>query len=84
MKDWCVYVLRCFDGTLYTGATNDVVERLKKHNAGRGAKYTKTRRPVVLLAVSGDMPKPDALRFERKVKKMRKQDKVEAVGGYKI
>ena len=41
---WQVYILRCADGTLYTGSTNDVEKRLAAHNAGRGAKYTRARR----------------------------------------
>ena len=46
---WWVYILRCADGTLYTGATNDLDRRLAAHNAGRGAKYTRARRPVALV-----------------------------------
>ena len=47
---WFVYLLRCADGTLYTGITTDLDRRLAEHNAGRaGAKYTRTRRPVVLV-----------------------------------
>ncbi len=44
-----VYLLRCADGTLYTGCTNDLDRRLAAHNAGKGAKYTRSRRPVVLV-----------------------------------
>ena len=44
-----VYLLRCADGTLYTGCTNDLDRRLVAHNAGKGAKYTRSRRPVVLV-----------------------------------
>ena len=42
------YILRCSDGSLYTGWTNDLEKRVRAHNEGRGAKYTKSRRPVVL------------------------------------
>ena len=45
----CAYILLCADGTLYTGWTNDIEKRLAAHNAGRGAKYTRGRRPVTLL-----------------------------------
>ena len=48
---WQVYILRCADGTLYTGSTNDVEKRLAAHNAGRGAKYTRARRPCALVYV---------------------------------
>ncbi len=52
-KNWYVYVLRCADGSLYTGVTTDVTRRVKEHNGeggkGKGAKYTKAHRPVVLV-----------------------------------
>ncbi len=52
MSQWYVYMLRCADGTLYTGVTTDLKRRVAEHNgegaAGKGAKYTKARRPVVL------------------------------------
>jgi len=47
-KPWHVYILRCADGTLYTGITNDLEKRLKAHNTGKGAKYTRSRKPVEL------------------------------------
>lgn len=43
------YIVKCSDGSLYTGWTNNLEKRIKDHNAGRGAKYTKARRPVVLV-----------------------------------
>ena len=46
---WFLYILRCADGTLYTGITNDLERRFKMHNAGKGARYTRTRCPVELL-----------------------------------
>src|SRR5207248_4947126 len=46
---WCVYLLRCADGTLYTGITNDLARRLAAHRAGRGARYTRGRSPLTLL-----------------------------------
>ena len=46
---WFVYILRCADGTLYTGISNDVARRLATHNAGRGARYVRTRRPAELV-----------------------------------
>jgi putative endonuclease len=53
MSQWYVYMLRCADGTLYTGVTTDLKRRVDEHNgegaAGKGAKYTKARRPVVLV-----------------------------------
>ena len=47
--DWCLYILRCNDGSFYTGVTNNIDRRFKMHNAGRASKYTRARRPVELL-----------------------------------
>jgi len=50
MSEWCVYLLRCSDGTYYTGITNDIARRLTEHNeSARAARYTRSRRPVVLV-----------------------------------
>lgn len=49
LESWFLYILECSDGTLYTGITNDVTRRLHQHNNGKGARYTRTRRPVKLL-----------------------------------
>jgi predicted GIY-YIG superfamily endonuclease len=48
-EPWAVYILKCKDGTFYTGIAKDVEKRLQAHNDGKGAKYTRTRRPVCLL-----------------------------------
>ncbi len=49
MSHWFVYILRCKNGSLYTGITNDLDARLRKHSSGQGAKYTRTFRPVALV-----------------------------------
>lgn len=72
---WYVYVVRCSDGSLYTGVTTDIVKRVKAHNAGRGAKYTRTRLRVVLVYYEGGRSRSDALRRERQIKRMKKADK---------
>lgn len=77
MDNWVVYLLRCNDGTLYCGATNNVVERVVTHNAGQGAKYTKYRLPVSLLLTSKLLSKRDALKLERAVKKQKANEKVD-------
>lgn len=59
-----MYVLLCADGTFYGGFTNDVAKRIAKHNAGKGAKYTKTRRPVKLLYSEEFKTKSAALKAE--------------------
>ena len=58
------YILKCMDGSLYTGWTNDIDKRLKAHNEGKGAKYTKGRRPVKLVYVEEFKTKEEAMRRE--------------------
>ena len=55
---WTVYILRCGDGTLYTGCTNDLPRRLAAHQSGRGAKYTRSRLPVALAYREETSPPP--------------------------
>ncbi len=74
-KSWLVYLVRCADGTLYCGVTNDLPKRLQAHNAGKGAAYTRGRLPVRLEARSGPMTHSEALRLEMKIKKMPRRDK---------
>jgi putative endonuclease len=66
---WQVYLLRCVDKTLYCGITNDIARRIEKHNAGKGAKYTRSRLPVTLMAASRGLSKSDALTLERCIKR---------------
>lgn len=66
---WHVYLLRCADGTLYCGATTDLARRVAEHNAGTGAKYTRSRRPVRLVASAPFADKSAALRAEHAVKR---------------
>ena len=69
-KNWVVYLVRCSDNSLYCGISNDVRRRLNQHNSGQGAKYTRSRRPVELIASSLEMPKPEALKLEYRIKRM--------------
>ncbi len=78
VADWYVYLLECSDGTLYCGVAKDVDARLDVHNEGKGAKYTRARLPVTLIARSAALPKPDAFRMERRVKRMRRDRKLGA------
>jgi predicted GIY-YIG superfamily endonuclease len=73
---WWVYVLRCGDGTLYTGATTDVARRLAVHQAGRGARYTRGRGPLIVIAVRRCRDKEIALRIEHAVKRLSRADKL--------
>ena len=72
-------MVRCADNSLYCGITNDIAKRIEKHNAGKGAKYTKSRRPVKLMAVSRGMSKSDALKLERYIKRRPAGEKVAAL-----
>jgi putative endonuclease len=69
-KPWFVYVARCADGTLYTGIALDVAARIAAHDAGRGARYTRGRGPLVVCAVRRCASKGDALRLELAVKRL--------------
>lgn len=74
-----VYLVECRDGTLYTGYTTDVERRLKAHNQGQGAKYTRGRRPVSLLVHFGYSTKGEALRAERSIKRLSRLQKLTLV-----
>lgn len=72
-----VYILRCADKTLYTGYTNDIAKRMKAHNGGKsGAKYTKGRRPIVLLYKEGHRTLSKALKREYALKKLSRKQKL--------
>ena len=72
---WYVYMLRCRDGSLYTGCTNDLARRTAAHNAGTGAKYTRARRPVVLVYAHPCETHSEALKLEAAIKKRSKKQK---------
>jgi putative endonuclease len=73
---WVVYLLLCSDGTLYTGITNSLQRRVETHNQGKGAKYTRGRTPVRLLNSFAVGEKGEALRMERKVKRLTRAEKL--------
>lgn len=70
------YILRCADDTLYTGWTNDLEKRLAAHNAGHGAKYTKSRRPVTLVYSEAYETKEEAMRREFRIKRLTRAEKL--------
>lgn len=70
------YILRCADGTLYTGWTNDLEKRLKAHNAGTGARYTRARLPVTLLYYETHTDKAEAMRREYAIKQLTRAQKL--------
>jgi putative endonuclease len=72
---WLVYILRCSDGSLYTGITNDLPKRLKAHAAGKASKYTRSRLPVRLAYSEPQKSKSAALKREAAVKRLRRAEK---------
>lgn len=76
-KQWCVYILRCGDGTLYTGITNNLDARVVAHNAGKGAKYTKTRRPVTAVYSEPSEGRSGASKREYAVKRLTRAEKMQ-------
>ena len=73
---WFVYILKCFDDSLYTGITNNLEKRIATHNAGKGAKYTKGRLPVTLIKKFEVESKSEALKLEIKIKKLSREQKL--------
>lgn len=76
-----VYIVRCRDGSFYTGWTTDVEHRLAMHDSGKGAKYTRGRGPVELVHLEEFDTKNDALSRESAIKKMSREKKLELIGG---
>jgi predicted GIY-YIG superfamily endonuclease len=80
-RSWSIYMVRCADGSLYTGAAKGVEKRVAKHNAGRGAAYTRTRRPVRLVHREDGLTRSEALVREAGIKSLPKPGKELLVGG---
>jgi predicted GIY-YIG superfamily endonuclease len=78
-KDWTVYILRCGDGSLYTGIAKHVGVRVKQHSEGRGATYTRTRLPVELLYQQEGLTRSEALIREAQIKSMPRSKKEEII-----
>ena len=75
-------MVRCRDGSLYTGWTNDLEKRIQAHNQGTGAKYTKTRRPVELVYYEEYESKIQAMKREYEIKQLPKKKKEEMVSNF--
>jgi putative endonuclease len=73
---WCVYLLRCGDGTLYAGITNDLQKRIAAHASGRGARYTRGRGPLTLVHHERVRTRSAALKREHALKSMRRTQKL--------
>ena len=83
MKIYYTYILECSDGTLYCGYTNDVAARVKTHNEGKGAKYTKSRLPVRAVYVEEHETKHEAMSREGKIKRLSRAEKLRLIEGSK-
>ena len=76
---WYVYMLRCGDGTLYTGITDDVDKRLAAHRNGKGAKYTRGRGPLELVYTEEMPDKSTALKREHVIKNLKRAEKLKLI-----
>ncbi len=83
MKPWYLYLIRCGDGTIYTGVSTDVSRRLAEHRSGKGARYLRGRGPLALARKIRVGAKSDAFKLEWQVKKTvsQRQDKEKLIAG---
>ena len=77
-----VYILKCADGTYYTGWTTDPERRVRTHNSGKGARYTRARRPVELVYLEEYDDKISAQKREYAIKRLSRSEKEEVIGSY--
>ena len=88
MKQWCVYILRCKDDTLYTGSTDDFPKRLEAHSQGKGAKYTRGRGPLEPVYLEPCRDKSAALKREYAIKRLSRIEKLSLIatgaGAYQL
>lgn len=78
-RHWCVYILRCADNTLYTGITDDLDHRIKMHNEGRGAKYTRGRGPVTVVYQETFESRSAASKREYEIKQLTRTQKLDLI-----
>lgn len=76
MPSWHVYIVRCADDSLYTGCTNDLLKRVAAHNAGKGARYTRSRRPVQVVWSVRVKDRSAALSREARIKQLTRAEKL--------
>ena len=74
---WCVYLIRCGDGTLYAGMTNDLERRIAAHESGRGARYTRGRGPLTVVHVERKRSRSSALKREAALKRLDRRAKLD-------
>tara|TARA_B100000131_G_scaffold9611_1_gene10146 strand:- start:644 stop:892 length:249 start_codon:yes stop_codon:yes gene_type:complete len=80
MKRWFTYIVQCSDGTLYTGITTCLSRRIEEHNRKKtGAKYTRSRRPVILVYSEEHMTRSDASKAEHRIKAKTRKEKLKII-----
>jgi len=79
-----LYILKCCDGTFYTGITNDLVRRLDRHNSGEASRYTRSRLPVELIYKEGCRNKSSALKKECMIKALTREEKGKYIEGRRL
>ncbi|AYD41230.1 GIY-YIG nuclease family protein [Clostridium fermenticellae] len=79
-----VYILECKDGTFYTGYTNDLEKRIKTHNSGRGAKYTRCRLPVRIVYSEAYESRSEAMKREYFIKQLSRQAKIKLMSNVSV
>ena len=80
-RSWCLYLVKCADGTLYTGITNDLQRRMDQHNSGTASRYTRSRLPVQLVHREGCRDKSGALKKEFRIKSLSRKAKEAYIAG---
>ncbi|WP_019214958.1 GIY-YIG nuclease family protein [Fenollaria massiliensis] len=78
-KIYYIYMLRCKDGSIYTGYTDNIYKRIKKHRSGKGAKYTRGRGPFELVHYESFLTKEEAMQREAAIKKLNKEAKLKLI-----
>jgi len=79
LKSWSVYMLRCSDGSLYAGITNDLKKRIESHSSGHGSKYTRSRLPVEFVYLEQAENRSEATRRELEIKGLSRHDKMKMI-----
>ncbi|MGP8214783.1 MAG: GIY-YIG nuclease family protein [Bacteroidia bacterium] len=84
MQVWYTYIIECSDKTFYVGTTNNIEERITKHNTGKGAKYTKGRAPVKVLYTRSFDSRSEACKHEYELKQYSRKEKLDLIKEYKL
>ena len=79
---WCVYIVECADKSLYTGISNNYKKRIKQHNDGLGAKYTRSRHPVILKYLRFGLDRREVSQWEYQIKQLSRHAKIELIKTY--